>query len=168
MRKYILKISILFVIFVFILSCSKNKKNDVSCKLTGNNNKFWLQVNKYPNIVDFGKDKDILVPDNILEYIYLMSFNKNGEFFTYIKYGIFSKVVKNDFSNSDIVVSNSWELENDTIILIDNQRNIIDYLDDEILILHKEHSKTYGLWVVAPENMIKKDFRNIYEKIKLQ
>lgn len=144
-----------FVLIILLCACNKQKDNSIEQKLYGNNYKYWLTYKYYPL-----SERDTIF--SIEEPIYINYFDKNGKYLLFYKRNLLSEVEK-DFNNyvPDIVESNTWSLVNDTILLINDIPHHIKSIEDDMMVLYSPYSKNYVLYIVAPDNLIPKKYREL-------
>lgn len=137
------------IIFILILcACGKQEGKSLEEKLRGNSYKYWLIYKYYPS-----PEVDSIFSSE--EHIYINYFDKKGKFLLFHKQNLLSKVEK-DIDNSipDIMNSNTWHLKGDSILIINGVDFQIKKLENDILMLYSPYSKSYTLYIAAPDSLI--------------
>jgi len=148
-RKKMNKIIYIYIILILILcACGKQKEKSIDEKLRGSSYKYWLAYKYYPST-------EIDTIFSTEEYIYMNYFDKNGKYLLFYKQNLLSSV-KKDSENSipDIVNSNTWRLENDSVLIINDVGFQIKILEEDMMVLYSPYSKRYALYITAPDSLI--------------
>lgn len=150
---------IIYFVFslIFILFACNNKSKSIEEKLRGNSYKYWLIYKYYPTIT---KDTISFISDD--NSIYIDYFDKNGKYFLFYKRDMNSELIKDaDHNFTDIVNSDTWSLNGDSCIIINDMNYKIEVLEDDIMILYNPYSQTYTMYLTAPKALIPSKYHNI-------
>lgn len=148
-RNEMKKIIGICIILIFILDgCNSKKEKSMEEKLRGLNYKYWLTYKNFPSS---GVDSILSTEEGI----FINYFDKNGKFLLFYKANLLSEVEK-DMDNPipDIVNSNTWCLQKDSILTINDVNFQIKKLEDDMLIIYSPYSKNYVLYIAAPDSLI--------------
>lgn len=148
-------IYIAILILILSIACGEQKEKSIEEKLRGDNYKYWLAYKYYPS-------PEIDTIFSTEEHIYMNYYDKNGKYLLFCKQNMLSKVEKDsDNPIPDIVNSNTWRLEDDSILFVNDIGFQIKVLEDNMMILYSPYSKRYALYIAAPSSLIPKEYQKI-------
>jgi hypothetical protein len=117
-----------------------------------------LKINFVAIIINIGldtgnfTDNNASIPDN--KQMFFLYFDTEGKHYHCWKKNIYAEVRVDSFPHHDIDLPNTWELNNDTLILNGIYKTEIKYISDEVMILQGIYSKKYRVYISVSDNII--------------
>ena len=153
-----MKNTILYIISILIISlcgCGKQNNKSIEKELTGNNYKYWIYFKSYPSF-----EIDSIFSTE--EYIFINYFDKHGKYLSFYKENINSEAERN-YPPHDVIESNTWILENDSILVLNGISFQIEKIENDMMILYNPYSKRQILYIAAPDSLIA--FKRINKRV---
>lgn len=154
------KLIIIILVIVYFPACKNKLTMYLEEKLMGNQYKYWLFVKDFPSL------DDTLSISGFDESVYMAYFDKDGKYYNmhYYYEPSLGGRIKNDKdydSLTDIIRSHTWMLKNDSILILNDMDYFIKQLDKDIMIIQNPRTDIYSLYIIAPENLIPKEFQKM-------